>query len=166
MSATEDRETTSQHVLQLLAEGRAREAKESLEQTMGDEIVALEKRLSRLKQEYALLSQLTQLRLHITGEVQAGQRAFAIGAGQSPLILGDGTDSPEDVRNSIFAVCRELAQQNDGMLSLQEAVDEVKKRGIELKSSRPGTSIGNMLFKSAEWDRIGDGVFQWNGYKK
>jgi len=170
MSSTEDQAIPTQHVMQLLLKGNFHEAQEYIEVTMGAQIEALERKLTLLRKEQALLAQLTRLRLHISGEtsVTSGEVALTAPAGAAALAaagLFDVVDSVEDARHAIFATCTELAQQNNGVLLLANAVEEVKKRGIDLKSSRPGTSIGNMLFKSADWTRIGDGLFRWNAYK-
>lgn len=166
MPHPEDQATPTQHVMRLLLENRLDEAAEYIEVTLGTQIAALEHQLMVLRKEQALLGQLTQLHRRREGQLSADT---ANPAQIVPPPTADGLldlgDSVEDVRHTIFSMCIELAQRNGGMLLLADAVEEVKKRGIDLKSTRPGTSIGNMLFKSADWTRAGDGLFRWNLYK-
>ncbi|WP_154304635.1 hypothetical protein [Burkholderia pseudomallei] len=167
MSHPEDQATPTQHVMRLLIENRLDEATEYIEVTLGAQIATLEHQLALLRKEQALLSQLTQLRRHRDGKQAADVAASPAQSGPTAAVEGlfDLGDSVEDVRHAIFSMCNELAQRSGGTLLLADAVEEVKKRGIDLKSTRPGTSIGNMLFKSADWTRMGDGLFRWNLYK-
>jgi hypothetical protein len=73
----------------------------------------------------------------------------------------DADDVAMDARGQVLAIAQDLAEKNNGVVTLEAVVAAVAKRGIDLKSSRPGTSIGNILFKaSAVWDRKGPGVFE------
>ncbi|QRR09736.1 hypothetical protein FPJ27_26230 [Burkholderia sp. MS455] len=167
MSHPEDQATPTQYVMRLLIENRLDEATEYIEVTLGAQIATLERQLALLRKEQSLLGQITQLRRHRDGTQAADVATSPAQTGSTVALDGllDLGDSVEDVRHSIFSMCNELAQRSGGTLLLADAVEEVKKRGIDLKSTRPGTSIGNMLFKSADWTRIGDGLFKWNLYK-
>lgn len=166
MSHTEDQATPTQHVMRLLLENRLDEAAEYIEETLGTQITELEHQLMLLRKEQALLGQLTQLHRRREGQLSAGVvTAAQVGLPTSEDGLFDLGDPVEDVRHAIFSMCAELAQRSSGTLLLADAVEEMKRRGIDLKSTRPGTSIGNMLFKSADWTRLGDGLFKLNSYK-
>lgn len=68
---------------------------------------------------------------------------------------------PMDTRGQVLAIAAEVARGNDGIAELNPVVEAVLKRGIDLKSSRPGTSIANILFKASDlWERVSPGVFR------
>lgn len=166
MPQIEDQVSPTQHVMRLILENHVDEAARYIDVTFGEQIAKLETKLSLLRKEQALLAQLTQLHQRRTGQPPVdATRSAQLESPSTVDGLLDLGEPLEDVRHAIFSMCIELAQRNRGHLLLADAVAELKKRGIDLKSTRPGTSIGNMLFKSADWDRVGDGLFRWNLYK-
>ena len=66
-----------------------------------------------------------------------------------------------DARGKVLAIAAEVARTTGGTVSLDDVVAAVAKQGVDLSSTRPGTSIANILFKaSALWERMSPGVFR------
>lgn len=70
-------------------------------------------------------------------------------------------DASPDVRSQVLDIALEMANKHpQKMVHLVEITNEVAKRGVILDSTRPGTSIGNMLFKAENWQRLGAGLYR------
>lgn len=84
---------------------------------------------------------------------------------QQPLaeLMGEAS-IPMNVRGRVLQIAAEVARNNNGIAKLDAVVDAVIKQGVDVGSTRPGTSIGNMLFKASPlWERVKPGVFRLVG---
>lgn len=166
--ASEDQTSPTRHVMRLLLDDQIQEALNYVTVTLRDQIDELERRANSLRKEQGLLIKLaeSQFKNGLSAPVESSVEDTALSriasvTSSDLLDLGGATD----VRQAVFSLCVEIAQRNSGVVQLVDAVEEIKRRGIELNSQRPGTSVGNMLFKSADWTRVGEGQFRWNQYK-
>lgn len=77
----------------------------------------------------------------------------------NPQTLIEGTEP--NVRNQLLALAAEIARANNGMVELDQVVKAAHDRGVQLSSTRPGTTIANILFKANNlWSREGPGLFK------
>jgi hypothetical protein len=68
----------------------------------------------------------------------------------------------EDERKAqILAVANELADRQQGEpISTIDVLAIMLRRGQKLAGARPGTSVGNVLFRAPGWIRIGEGKYK------
>ena len=112
---------------------------------------------------------------HIVPDVEKAKKAFetrqnTLSSVNNIIFMATGNQStessgdnelPMDVRGQVLAIAAEIARGNDGIAALNEVVREVANRGLDLKSSRPGTSIANILFRAPFlWQRMSPGIFK------
>lgn len=161
-------EPTMIALARLVADQKFADANRYVEADSAD-IANLEERIKQRKQE----NQLMRAFVAAAAPPQQPQQ----GEPRRRLIFRRGVAEPSepesepeqelglDVRGRILQIASDLARNApDNVVALEDVVAAVRAAGIEMSSTRPGTSIGNILFKAtALWQRVGLGKFKLIG---
>lgn len=70
------------------------------------------------------------------------------------------SNQEEDRRRSKIIEAAESVALVEQVVTTEAVVKALAERGISLPGARPGTSVGNVLHRSPDWVRVGEGKFQ------
>ena len=147
----------SKKVLELLLAGKPEEAERYIATTFDLQLNDLQRRIQLLGHERALLMN-TVLLAKISSSPNA--------APQTPPPLAVVLDAAATRRKRILDTALEVAKKNKhGQVVVQEVVDALKAQGFDLQTDSPNTSVGVMLHRSEEWERVSPAVFRYVGAK-
>lgn len=143
----------SKRVLELLLEGRVDDARRFIDDKFTRLIIDLQKQMDAVDRERNIL--LSTLQLAMRANELAAHSATSAPTGR-PL-------TKDERREQIMKHALNLARKNDGLVRVQDVVNNIAHNKIDLGTGKPNTSVGNTLFKSKEWRREAPAVFRYVG---
>jgi len=145
----------AERVMKLLLEGKVEQARRFIEKDIAKQIEVLRGQLTELNRERSVLTNMVMLQ---KGEQESMPSNDKISPPQKRVV------SKDERSTLIKQYAHEAARHaTNHIISLQAIVDQIEADGIDLGTEVPGTAIGNVLFKSADWKRVERGVFQYVG---
>jgi hypothetical protein len=131
-----------------------------LDQNLAPEIEKAKRDLEALHKEYTTIRGIVDMTRPQSADTATVSKPQLQGQVSDFKLNGD----PNDPRSQVLQIAAEVARANDGIAKLDDVLAAMKERKLELDTTRPGTSVANILFKAhVLWERTGPGVFRLIG---
>lgn len=164
MNAMNTTSAPNELILKLLWAGKPEEAREVLNKSRSDAEAAMQGLQAQIAEQKAMLDGLSQMTAatHPGTQNRQEDKDAKVIRRYNPVVNRSHED-PGERRDVVIRSAIEVGRTAGGPFNISKVIAALEKEKFDLgvESNRRGTSIGNILNKSSQFNRIAAGVYEY-----